>query len=144
MTIYFLSTQSLLDVISGNAKIHEWLTGISLQQIEISAVSVGQALATIQQNSNGAVRNSFERQLEKLVTTVRSTQGVIPFDEDAARIWADLEARSLEYRMPDDSVTELSLASRMVVATALLHEATLVESPQPYHAAIAGLHVVSP
>jgi hypothetical protein len=79
-----------------------------------------------------------------IVATVRSSQGVIPFDEDAARIWADLQARTLEYKMSDGSTTELSPASRMVVATALKQGATFVESSQPYHAAIPGLTIISP
>jgi len=142
--IFFLSTQSLLDVLSGKGNTFKWLLGIPMQQVEISAVSVGQALDTIQRNTNAAIRKNFERQLEILVTAVKSSQGVIPFDEDAARIWADLQARTLEYKKPDGSITELSPASRMVVASALQRGATFVESSQPYHAAIPDLTVVSP
>ena len=144
MIIFFLSTQSLLDVVGGDTNILKWLSGIPMQQVEISAVSIGQALDTIQQITNAAMRKNFERQLDRLVLTVRSNQGVIPFDEDAAKIWADLQSRTLEYKMPDGSTTELSSASRMVVATALNHRATFVESSQPYHGAISGFTVVSP
>jgi len=144
MMIFFLSTQSLLDVLSGTENILKWLSGIPMQQVEISAVSVGQALDTIQQNANAAKRKNFERQLDRIVTTVRSNQGVIPFYEDAAPVWADLQARTLEYKRADGSTTELSHTSRMVVATALKRGATFVESSQPYHAAIPGLTIVSP
>ena len=78
------------------------------------------------------------------VVVVRSSQGVIPFDEAAAKIWADLQARTLQYKQSNGVMTELSSASRMVVATALRRGATFVESSQPYHAAISGLTVVSP
>ena len=142
--IFLLSTQSLLDLLSGNPTLHQWLSGIPMQQVEVSAVSIGQALDTIQKNTSPARRNGFQRELGKIVTVVRSNQGVIPFDEGAAGIWADLQARTLEYKKPDGSMTELSSASRMVVATALKRGAALVESPQPYHAAIPGLTIVSP
>ncbi len=148
MTIFFLSTQSLLDVLGGKGNTFKWLMGagarIPMQDVEISAVSIGQALDTIQRNTNAVMRKNFERQLTLLVTTVRSSQGVIPFDEGAARIWADLQARTLEYRKSDGSTTELSPASRMVVATALRRGATFVESSQPYHAVIPDLTIFSP
>ena len=115
-----------------------------MQQVEISAVSIGQAVDTIQQNTNPARRKNFERQLDNIITTVRSNQGVIPFNENAARIWADLQAMTLEYKKSDGTTTELSSASRMVVATALEQGATFVEGSQPYHAAVQGLTVVSP
>ena len=142
--IFFLSTQSLLDVLGGNENIHNWLATIPMQQVEISAVSIGQALDTIQQNSNASKRKSFERQLELIIITVKSNQGVIPFDEEAARIWADLQARTLQYKKLDGTTTELSSASRMVVATALQQGATFVESSQPYHSAIPDLTTFSP
>jgi predicted nucleic acid-binding protein len=144
MIIFFLSTQSLLDALSGAGNTYNWLSQVTMQQVEISAVSIGQALDTIQQNTNGAVRRNFEQQLERLVVVVRSSQGVIPFDEAAAKIWADLQARTLQYKQSNGVMTELSSASRMVVATALRRGATFVESSQPYHAAISGLTVVSP
>lgn len=144
MAIFFLSTQSLLDVLGGNANLLKWLSAIPMQQVEISAVSIGQALDTIQQNANGAQRKNFERGLDHIAATARSNQGVIPFDEGAARIWADLQARTLEYKKPNGGTTGLSPASRMVVATALQRGATFVESPQPYHAALPALAVFSP
>lgn len=141
MMIFFLSTQSLLDVLSGKPNVLKLLESIPVQQVEISAVSIGQALDTIQQIKNLAIRKSFERPLETLIATVKSNQGVIPFDEAAARIWAELQARKLECKKPDGNTTQLSPASRMVVATALQRGAMFVESSQPYHADIPGLNV---
>jgi len=142
--IYVLSTQSLLDLLGGKPSIMNWLSTVSMQDVEISAVSIGQALDTIQQKPNAAQRKNFERQLDRIVTTVKSSDGLISFDEGAARIWAELESKTLAYRTRDGNTTELSHASRMVVATALRRGAMFVEDSQPYHAAIPGLQVVSP
>ena len=144
MAIFFLSTQSILDVLSGSTNIMRWLSTIPMQQVEISAISIGQALDTIREVTNTANRKNFERQLNTFVSTVRSNKGVIPFDEAAAGIWADLQTRTLHYKKSDGSMTHLSAVSRMVVATALHRGATFVESQQPYHAAISDLIVVSP
>ena len=145
MVIFFLSTQTILDVLGGSTNIIKWLSTIPMQQVEISAISIGQALDTIHRNvTNTANKKNFERQLNTFVSTVRSNKGVIPFDEAAASIWADLQTRTLQYKKSDGSMTDLSAVSRMVVATALHRGATFVESQQPYHAAISDLIVVSP
>jgi predicted nucleic acid-binding protein len=142
--IYMLSTQSLLDLLGGNPGITKWLSSVPVQQVEISAVSVGQAIDTIQQSANAANRNYFQRQLDRIVVTVKSSDGLIPFDEGAARMWAELQSMKLDYKMRDGSNTELSAESRMVVATARDRGATFVEDSQPYHAAIPDLQIVSP
>jgi predicted nucleic acid-binding protein len=142
--IYLLSTQVLLDLLTGEEPIATWLRGIPLQPVEISAVSIGQALETIQQVKSIAARKNLERQLSIIVATANNSQGVIPFDEDAAGIWSELQGMTLKYRKPDGTMTDLSSESRMVVATALDRGATLVEAPQPYHQAIQRLTVESP
>jgi predicted nucleic acid-binding protein len=144
MTIYLLATQTLLDVLAGEERINAWLHEVPMREVEISAVSIGQAHTMIQQVENAAARENLERQLSKVVTIARACQGVIPFDEGAARVWASLQEPTLTYQRPDGAETELSSESRMVVATALARGATLVEAKQPYHDAIPDLSVVSP
>lgn len=115
-----------------------------MQFVQISAVSIGQALELIQQRANPAKRNDYERQLDKLLLIARANQNIIPFDEEAAKIWTDLKVRTLDYKVPGGGATQLSSESRMVVASTMAQGAQLVEAPQPYHAAIPGLIVVNP
>ncbi len=142
--IYLLSTQSLLDLVTGEVLMTTWLRGIPLQPVEISTVSIGRVLETIRKVENIAARKHYERQLSIIVTAANHIQGVVPFDEDAAKIWSELQGLTLKYTLPDGTMTDLSSESRMVVATALARGATLVEAQQPYHQSIERLTIESP
>jgi predicted nucleic acid-binding protein len=143
--IYVLSTQCLLDLLVGEKYILDWIAKVRLQQVEISAVSIGQALDTITRDiTDPAQRKNFERELGNIVTAAQIHQRVIPFTDETARIWADLLGRKLPCTTPGGGTDDLSAASRMVVATALQRGASLVDKPQPYHATIPDLNVTHP
>lgn len=141
--IYLLSTQSILDILCGETKAQAWQKSVPANAVEVSAVSIGQALVTIQAIEKAARRHAFETALSGFVSAAKVSQGIIPFDEEDALLWADLASLSLPYTAPDGTSAELSPSSRMVVATALHRGATLVEAPQPYHGRIKGLKTVS-
>jgi predicted nucleic acid-binding protein len=138
--IYLLSTQSLLDLLTGQPEMENWMEGKQARSVEISSVSIGQVLRQIHAETNVAERKELESAFEKLLMALRAYQGVIPFDEAASRTWATLCSMAL---MHDRSV-ELSSESRMVVATALTRNATFVDADRPYHAALPSLNVENP
>jgi hypothetical protein len=142
--IELLSTQSFLDILAGHESIEQWRKAAPLHSVELSAVSIGQALAAFPSIKNQARQRSFEHALDGFVSAMQIHQGIVPFDEGAARLWAMLLPMALPYQPPQGALTALSVASRMVVATALSRNANLVEATQPYHSLLPGLSVTSP
>ncbi|MBV1686402.1 hypothetical protein KRR38_01620 [Novosphingobium sp. G106] len=142
--IYLLSTQALLDILTDEPAIATWRRQTPVNTVEISAISVGEALKTIEEVTNAARRRALRSALDIFVAIAAGYQGIAPFDENAARIWADLEATpNLMGRSPSGREAELSSAARMIVATCLARGGTLVEATQPYHTEVK-LSVVSP
>ncbi len=138
--IYQLSTQSLLDLLTGAPEMETWLEGKQARSVEICSVSIGQVLRMIQAESNVVERKDLESAFEKLLMVFRIYQGVVPFDEAAGRTWATLCSMTLMH----DSTVELSSESRMVVATALTRNAIFVDADRPYHAQLPSLKVEHP
>jgi predicted nucleic acid-binding protein len=141
--IYLLSTQSLLDLLTGKANMEAWKKSTAAQTIELSTVSIGQALNEINKLGNATTRTQLTDALERLILSLKSYQGVVPFDENASRIWVSLMGISLLHREGKPKV-EVSSESRMVVATALARGAIYVDAKRPYHANISNLRVLSP
>lgn len=142
--IFFLSTQALLDILSGRPNVEAWQSTIPLSSVEVSPVSLGQATVTIRRIANAGRKQSFENALAGFISAINISAGIIPFDEAAAKAWATLTEMDLPYNERSGTVTQLGPPSRMVVASALSRDASLVEEPQPYHALIPGLRVTSP
>lgn len=138
--IFMLSTQSLLDLLTGQPGMDVWMRAKQARSVEISSVSVGQVIHHISAQSDVAYRDRLTRAFEKLLQTFHGYQGVIPFDEDASRTWSTL----LTMELMHNASTELSSESRMVVASALTRSATFVDAKRPYHAKLVSLKVDSP
>lgn len=138
--IYLLSTQSLLDLLTGEPKMEAWKRDKQARSVEISTVSLGQVLRIIQAETDPLERKSLELEFEKLLSAFRIYQGIIPLDESSAKIWANL----LSMKLMHDSSKELSSESRMIVATALARNATLMDEKRPYHADLPSLNVENP
>lgn len=138
--IYLLSTQSLLDLLTGQPEMEASMEGKQARSVEISSVSIGQVLRQIQAVNAVAARRELDSAFEKLLMVFHTYQGVIPFDEAASKTWATLSSMTLMH----DSSVELSSESRMVVATALVRNATLVDADRPYHAVLPVLSVENP
>jgi len=142
--INLLSTQALLDILSGRDELTDWQHSAAANTVEVSVVSIGQARSTINGISNPARRRSFENALDSFVAAMKISDRIISFDEDAAQLWATLVPMDLPYVERTGHKTMLSQPSRMVVATALARDAQLVEEPQPYHDLITGLRTFWP
>jgi predicted nucleic acid-binding protein len=141
--IYILSTQALLDAITGHGNMLQWVRSAPSASIEISAVSIGQALEVIE-GATPFRRQSLRDALARFVSAADVYQGVVSFDADAARHWARLQQMPLRFIPRGGAEMELGTPSRMVVATALSRGGTLVEEPQPYHLSLSPLAVHSP
>lgn len=139
-----LSTQTLLDILGGGERITTWFNATPANQVEVSAVSIGQVLELIQRISDPDRRQRFENALNSFVAIINSFDNVVNFDEASSRQWAHLQEMDLLYVSPDGEGAALSTTSRMVVATALARNSTLAEKLQPYHECLPGLRIVSP
>jgi predicted nucleic acid-binding protein len=142
--IFLLSTQALLDILTDEPAMANWRLKTPVNAVEVSAVSIGEAITTIEKVSNPGRRRALGTALDIFVATASRYQGITPFEENIARIWADIEATpDLIGRSVSGREDELSSPARMIVATCLVRGATLVEAPQPYHSKVK-LKVVSP
>lgn len=149
---YFLSNQVLLDILGKQEAATQWMAQIPQGSVEISVLSIGQAQREIAKLCSASTREKLLRSLRRIEAAMigkdREHDGVVPFDAEAARIWAELADADLTYivRRPHGSEEEKSLGhvARLVVASALARGATLVEAPQPYHGKIARLSVENP
>jgi predicted nucleic acid-binding protein len=138
--IYLLSTQCLLDILTAEPDITKWMKDKPAQSVEVSSVSIGQAYIEIAKVGDVAFRKQLEGDFEKILLTLQAYQGIVPFEGNAPKVWATLASMTLMH----DQTRELSPESRMVVATALTRNATLVDKPRPYHAQLPTLKVQSP
>lgn len=118
----------------------KWMQDKPAKSIEVSSVSVGQVHAEVAKIQDVAFRQQLEIAFDKFLLTLQAYQGIVPFEGNAPRTWAILSSMTLMH----DATTELSPESRMVVAAALSRNATLVDKPRPYHAALPTLKVQSP
>ena len=138
--IYLLSTQSLLDLLTGEPDMMKWMKDKPAKSIEVTSVSIGQAYIEIAKVTDIAYRKQLEKNFERILLTLQSYQGIVPFEGNAAKVWATLTTMALMH----DQHKELSPESRMVVAIALTRNAALVDQPRPYHAVLPALKVQSP
>jgi len=78
--------------------------------------------------------------LKQLVATANRHGTVYPFDQEAAELFGKILNRTLPYWHEG---TEIPLPNllRMIVATALARNLTLVEHEQPYHELLSDLRV---
>lgn len=143
---YLLSTQFVLDILTNRSAAISWYSKTPARSVELSAVSIGQAEQQIEHYARPANRNGLLKALRRLEASLDlpGHKGVIPFEAEAARIWARLIDEPLHYTPKNGEARPLSQASKMVVATALATGATIVEAPHPYHNDVARLTVEHP
>lgn len=146
--IYIFSTQALLDLLSGKPTITEWHKTAPARSVEVSVISIGQALRQIAGLASQNQRERLARALRRFEATLDAYDGVVPFDAEAARAWAQLMDADLRYTGRnidgDEKDVALGVANRMVVATALARGGTIIENPQPYHDQVERLLVEHP
>jgi hypothetical protein len=138
--IYLLSTQALLDLLTGDSKMESWVEDKPAQGIEVSSISVGQVLHLINEQTEVAYRKELTDAFEKLLLGLRRYQGIIPLDESASKTWATLMSMILKH----DESTDVSAETRMVIACALTRNTILVDVERPYHSQLPSLKVQSP
>lgn len=145
MAAYLISTQSIIDRLTGNPNraIYDWLNNQKTSETEIyvSAVSVGFAKWAVGRKTDQMVREKYSRALDKIIGGLREG-AVLPVDEDMATAWATVlgvEERPRNYvgGRKGSAEVEMSDAELLVVTAALAKNLTLVEPEQPYHAEFA-------
>jgi predicted nucleic acid-binding protein len=143
VTVYLLSSQSLLDMLSGEVAMKAWTGTVQASAIKLSSVSIGQALYQIEQERDANLRAELEDALEKTIRSLQIYEGIVPFNASAAITWSKLMHMKLLHQDGSNPI-EVSSESRMVVATALDKGFTLVDAPRPFHSTVHGLNVKSP
>lgn len=64
---------------------------------------------------------------------MKKQRTLFPFDEDMARIWADILPIDMVFENPDGHRVMLQPDSKQIIATAIKRDLALIEREQPYH-----------
>lgn len=142
MSIYLLSTQSLLDTLTNEPAMKAWKATVPASSIKLSSISIGLALNDIAEVRDSNEKDELNDALDKTIQSVKIYDGIVPFD--AALVWSKLMRMKKLLHQDGPDPIEVSSESRMVVATALDKGFTLVDAPRPFHSAIPKLKVKSP
>jgi hypothetical protein len=137
--LFLLGTAALLAAAAGRRT--PALSSIPDDAVHLSVISAARARHEILLLAPSPDRSTYEQNLRELVAMVSSEGHVLPVDAAIAECWATLLPMSLPVIEPDGSSAELDDDNRLVVATAIVRNLTLLEAPQPYHAALAGLRL---
>lgn len=103
--------------------------------INVSVISVARAEFIINQVVPQNSRAQNINALKNVAALARANHNVLPVDEIVARVWSALLPMNLDYQS-STAITPLDDDQRLVVATAIAYNLTLIESPQPYHATL--------
>lgn len=141
--MYLLASQTLFDLICGHPNVTAWASATPLNQVGISAVSLGVVAAEVERTSAAAGRAQLDSNLRKAHGIARRLNRVEGFGEAEAAAWAGIMDMGLRIAIQHGQ-SDLGDPSRMVVATALTRGLTLVERAQPYHGVLTSLPVVDP
>lgn len=120
----------------GNPAIGQWLDKHPAEQLFLSAVSLGEALAGIAIMPFGKRRENLEFALDRLTGRLFPSR-VLPYDAETARIYATVlatgRARGISIAGPDAQIAATAIRHDMIVAT---------RDVIPFHG--VGLRVVNP
>ena len=142
---YLLSTEALLDFIEKypEGAVATWAARVPQPYINISVISVAQAELAISELPRGdANRNPLTVNLEWVTSIAESEDRLRDFDHAAARRWAVIAPLTLTRK----AGKPLGSDTRMVVATALARDFTLVAARDNWTNALEGhgLRIVDP
>lgn len=106
--------------LGGNPAISDWLNRYAQEKLYLSAVSLGEALASLAMMPTGRRRETMELMLGRLTSDIFPNR-ILPYDEKAARIYASVlaKARSLGIAIagPDAQIAAIAIQHEMAVAT---------------------------
>lgn len=142
---YLLSTEALLDFIAKypNGPVARWATSVPQQNINISVISVAQAEIAINELPPGDPnRAPLTTNLEFVTAIAESEDRLRNVDRTAAGRWAAIAPLNLARKAGGALGTD----TRMVVATALARDLTLVVVRDNWTDALKGhgLRIVDP
>jgi predicted nucleic acid-binding protein len=104
----------------GNPMIARWFNTYPAEQLFLSAVSLGEALAGLAVMPLGRRRQALEIVLDSLTREIFPDR-ILPYDEDAARIYANVLAkarsRGIAIAGPDAQIAAIAIQHGMTVAT---------------------------
>ena len=142
---YLLSTEALLDFLAKypNGKVAQWASTIPQRHINISVVSLAHATISINDlPPDDANRAPLTKNLEWVTALAEGEDRLRIVDQSVAGRWAKIAPLSL--RRSTGAV--LGSDTRMVVATALAHDLTLVVAKDTWTDTLKGhgLRIVDP
>lgn len=132
--MYFLSTQSLADLIGGYpSPLTSWAATLrqSGEFFCTSVISFGQIGLAIEILSPDK-RGRWRSRLDKAEQEFDRMGIVLPVDMATVGVWRDIGLLELSGLRNKNSVT-LGADDQLVVSTAISRRATFVDAPQPYH-----------
>ena len=142
---YLLSTEALLDFIAKypDGPVAKWAASVPQQYINISVISVAQAEIAINELApDDPNRAPLTTNFEFVRAIAQSEDRLRDVDGAAAGRWATIAPLDLRRK----AGSELGTDTRMVVATALAHDLTLVVARDLWTDALKGhgLRIVDP
>ncbi len=142
---YLLSTEALLDFIAKypNGPVAKWAAGVPQQYVNISVISVAQAQIAISElRPDDSNRTPLTINLDFVTASAESEDRLRDIDRPAAGRWATIAPLDLRRRAGGALGTD----TRLVVATALAHDLTLVVARDHWTDALKGhgLRIVDP
>jgi predicted nucleic acid-binding protein len=104
----------------GNPLIARWLNTYPAEQLFLSAVSLGEALAGLAAMPIGRRRQSLELALDSLTNEIFPDR-ILPYDADTARIYAIVlskaRSRGIAIAGPDAQIAAIAIQHGFAVAT---------------------------
>ena len=104
----------------GNPVVARWFNTYAPEQLFLSAVSLGEALAGLATMPVGRRRQTLELVLDSLTNAIFPDR-ILPYDEDSARIYATVlgkaRSRGIAIAGPDAQIAAIAIQHGFIVAT---------------------------
>jgi hypothetical protein len=138
--MYLLSSQALLDLVTGHPKMTGWVQGIPSLDVGISVLSFGRVKQVSETLPNEDPRKgNLDNAITAAAGIMRNTGRIESFDYPACLIWIKLLNIELNKYSNGNTVISLDDEDRMIIATAIDRALVYVEHAQPYHSILSDL-----
>jgi hypothetical protein len=135
---YLLGHGALLQLASQeeDSALFRWSQGIDAADIQTSVLAIAIARARVERSTQGKERELWLEGLDQLENDLTVHAGPpLVVDLEVAKEWAGLRYADLKSLVSRGAPKSTSQDVRLVIATALAHELTLVDDIlEPYHA----------
>jgi len=132
---YLIRAQELLDLVDdAEQPVQRWVAAHPEAVISVTVIGVAMALAQIELVADAGERLEWHRRLSEALALNQARVGApLPFDEVAAGVWQWMLSVGTLKDAPRTALQEYALAKTFGL--------TVLELPQPWHAALGALQL---